>query len=313
MDEDVSSGTLIAPSPIEPAVTLEPSTPLEEMPPVFRELAQPRLPVLEAHDRARLQMQTPNRLFFYWSVGANPFQRLNRALGSQTASYTLVLKLIDLKRDAEEIHPVEAEGSWWFNVEADGEYRAEVGFYAPNRPYVRALFSNTVATPRKGPSPRAATEEDWSISADRFARVLEVAGFAEDAFDVAIAGDDPAAAEQATHAAFAELVDAPSADLAGIADDEIRYVLLLLASGASLESLRWKISPKLFAILQQRAELLSIDRALRVLRERFDIVADEITEEELAPAVFGASLVNFPKRLKTRRTLPKLQPVSSSV
>lgn len=291
--------------------TLAPATKLEDMPPAFRELAEPKLPELAHENRARLQMQTPNRLFFYWSVGANPFHKLNRALGAKTASYSLVLKLVDLKREIEQIRAIDAEGSWWFDVEADGEYRAEIGFYAPNGPYVRALFSNTVATPRKSPSPRVDTEADWSISADRFARVLEVAGFTEDAFDVALAGDDVDSAETATHAAFTKLIDEPAFDFEGIAADEIRNVLLLLASGVPLEELRWKISPSLFAILQKRAESLSAEKALGVLKERFDIEGDEIVEEEFDPAVFGASSINFPRRLKTRRTLPKLQPVSS--
>lgn len=313
-EELISSGEALR-SPAGRAKTpigvLESATKLAEMPPAFRELAEPKLPELGAENRARLQMQSPNRLFFYWSIGSNPFQNLRKALGAQTASYTLVLKLIDLRRESEEIYPIDAEGSWWFDVEADGEYRAEIGFYAPNRPYVRALFSNTVETPRKSPSPRVDTEEDWSISADRFARVLELTGFTEDAFDVALAGDDPDSAEAATHAAFTQLVDEPAVNFEGIAADEIRNVLLLLASGVPLESLKWKISPLLFSILQERSALLSSSRALGVLRERFDIEADEIIEEDLTGAVFGASLVNFPRRLRTRRILPKLHPVSS--
>ncbi|MEO8573514.1 MAG: DUF4912 domain-containing protein [Pyrinomonadaceae bacterium] len=291
--------------------TLAPATRLEDMSPVFRTLAQPELPELAHENRARLQMQTPNRLFFYWSVGSNPFQKLNRALGTKTANYSLVLKLVDLRRGSEQIHAIDAEGSRWFDVEADGQYRAEIGFYAPNRPYVRALFSNTVETPRKSPSPRADTEADWSVTADRFARVLEVAGFTEDAFDVALAGDDLDSAEGATHAAFEQLVEEANIDFAGIAADEIRNVMLLLASGMTVESLRWKISPSLFAILQERAESLSAEKALRALKDRFDIEADEVVEEEFGSAVFGASSVNFPRRLKTRRTLPKFQPVSS--
>ena len=223
----------------------------------------------------------------------------------------MVLKLVDLKRNLEEIYPIDSEGSWWFDVEADGEYRAEIGFYAPNRPYVRALFSNTVSTPRKSPSPRVDTESDWSISADCFARVLEVAGFTEDAFDVALAGDDIDSAEAATHAAFTQLVDEPEFDFEGIAASEIRHVRLLLASGVTLEALRWKISPSLFAILQERSASLSAEKAFAVLKDQFDIEADEIVEEEFGAGVFGISSINFPRRIKTRRTLPKLQPTSS--
>jgi hypothetical protein len=315
-EDAVSSAVYLHPSAMETAEsnqteTLAPSATLEDMSPVFRTLAQPELPELAHENRARLLMQTPNRLFFYWSVGSNPFQKLNRALGTKTANYSLVLKLMDLRRGQEQIHAIDAEGAWWFDVEADGEYRAEIGFYAPNRPYVRALFSNTVETPRKSPSSRVDTEADWSVTADSFARVLEVAGFTEDAFDVALAGDDPGSAEQATHAAFEQLVNEPNIDFAGVAADEIRNVMLLLASGISLESLRWKISPSLFAILQERAEYLSAEKALQALKERFDIEADEIVEEEFGSAVFGASSVNFPRRLQTRRALPKFQPVSS--
>jgi hypothetical protein len=315
-DELTSSGRPLKPvddveTTTAPA-TLTSSTTLEEMPPVFRELADPKLPELRHENRARLQMQSPNRLFFYWSVGTNPFQKLNKALGAKTASYSLVLKLVDLRRDTEQIHPIDAEGSWWFDVEADGEYQAEIGFYAPNRPYVRALFSNTVETPRKSPSPRVDTEADWSITSEKFAQVLEVAGFTEDAFDVVLAGDDSESAETATHSALSDLTGVTSAEsLSDIAGDEIRYALLLLASGVSLEGLRWKISPALFALLEKYAAALSSEKAFGVLKDHFDIEADEITEEEFGPAVFGASSINFPRRLKTRRTLPKLQPVSS--
>jgi hypothetical protein len=311
MDETASSPVAAGVTPIDPVETLAPSTKLEDMPPVFRELAMPKLPELAKTNRARLQMQTPNRLFFYWSLASNPFQKLNRVLGTQTASYTLVLKLVDLKRETEQIHRVEADGSWWFDVEADGSYRAEIGFYAPNRPYVRALFSNTVETPRKSPSPRVDTEADWAIPAQEFARVLEVAGFSEDAFDVAIAGDDPESAEATARGALAEFIGDESVDATGIADDEIRYALLLLASGASLEALRGRISPALFATLQQHAESVSAERARASLKEHFDVEADDVTDEEFGPAVFGASLINFPKRLKTRRTLPKLSTTSS--
>jgi hypothetical protein len=314
-DDSVSSDETIlkaTPEPVEESLaTLTSSTKLEDMPPAFRELALPKLPELPKQNRARLQMQTPNRLFFYWSLGANPFQKLNRALGSQTASYTLVLKLVDLRRDVEQIHPVDGEGTWWFDVEADGEYRAEIGFYAPNRPYVRAAFSNTVQTPRKSPSPRIDTEADWQVTSDRFARVLEVAGFTEDAFDVALTGDDIHSAEAATQAAFAEFIDDKTVDFGDVAADELRSALYLLASGAALEALRGRISPALFAILQSRRSSITAENAMTVLSERFEVEGDEIVSEEFGAAVFGASLINFPRRIRTKRTMPKLRPVSS--
>ncbi len=313
-DDSATSPAVKAAEPVsaEAAVAagmLAPSTKLEDMPPVFRELATPKLPQLPKTARGRLLMQSPNRLFFYWSVGANPFQKLNKVLGRQTAGYALVLKLVDLKRETERIFPAEPDGSWWFDVEANGSYRAEIGFYAPNGPYVRVLYSNVIDTPRRNPSPRVDTESDWALPSESFARVLEAAGFTEDAFDVALAGDDRAAADAATHDAFGEFLDQDDLDTTGIDADEIRNTMLLIASGASLESMRWEMSPKLFAILEQAGQVDS-ERALEALRSRFAIEDSELSEEEFGPAVFGASIVNFPKRrIRTRPRAPR--PVSS--
>jgi len=281
-----------------------------ELSPVFKALAEPTLPTLKRENRARLQMQTPTRLYFYWSVKENPYHLLKQTFGSDTGSYTLVLKLTNLRRDNEDIQPAEAEGNWWFDVEPDSEYRAEIGFYAPNRPYFRIIHSNTVETPRRSPSPRVATRVDWKVSASKFAEVLDVAGFSQDAFDVALAGDDHITSENATHTAFARFVGAGDYDLLGIAAEDIRFAMLALASGATLEDLRWKISPTLFAILQANTEHLVANKALAALGEYFDIDEGELSFEQFGEAVYGASVVNFPRTLKTRRGSAYL-PVSS--
>jgi len=279
--------------------------------PIFQQLAAPKLPELSKENRAKLLMQSPNRLFLYWSIGKNPFQTLNRALGSETGSYTLIVKLIDVKHDTEEIHKIDAEGSRWFYVNADTDYRAEIGFYAVNRPFVRVMYSNNVATPRKSPSPHAAPSADWTMTSDKFAQVLDVAGFSQDAFDVALAGDDIEAAAAATYSAFSKFTGKPETVAIGIGTEEIRFVMLALAAGVPLESLRFRISPGLFAILQENSENLGSENALAALQEQFDLQADEISEEETGSAVFGASLINFPRTLKTNRRLPKFAPVSS--
>lgn len=285
--------------------------------PIFRELALPKLPQLRRENRARLQMQTPNRVYFYWSLKNNPFQILHRAFGENTGSYMLVAKLINTTRDIEEIHAVDGEGNWWFNVEPASTYRAEIGFYAPNRPYFRALYSNIVTTPRKSPSPRVATDADWRIPAQKFARVLNVSGFKQDAFDVAIAGDDAEQAEAASFAAFARLTGRLVADFAGFDADDIRYALTLLAAGASLEDLRFRISERLFAVLQSVIEKISKENALEALKAEFGVDESELVEEyeETGPTVFGASLVNFPKRVRRKPggfdRFSKLEPLAS--
>ena len=284
----------------------------EELSPVMKELASVELPPLEKENRARLQMQSPTKLFFYWSTKGNPFQMLNRSFGGNTGSYTLVTKLINLTRDTEAIYAVEPQGNYWFNVDSDSSYRAEIGFYAVNRPYIRLLFSNTVSTPRKRPSPRVATAADWRITANRFAEVLDVSGFKRDAFEVAAFGDTP---QTVDYSAFARFVERDHSDFAGIASDELRYALMLLASGLSLESLRHRIDASVFALLEASAERLSRENALAALKDQFGIEADETLEEEEAePSVFGASLVNFPRRVKRKRQQPELadySPISS--
>lgn len=280
-------------------------TPKVELSPAFKALADIKLPELRRENRARLQMQTPTRVYFYWSVKENPWAMLTNVFGSDLGNYTLVIKLIDQTYGHETINPCEAEGNWWFDVEPDRKYQAEVGFFAQGRPYFRILHSNSIETPRRSPSPRAATDSDWRVSANKFAQVLDVAGFSRDAFDVAMAGDDIALAQDASQQAFTSFIGSGELKIDGISSDELRYALIALASGMTLEDLRGKVSPTLFAILQANVGQINAGRAMSSLTEHFEIDETEFTEEEFGPAVYGASLVNFPKTLKTR-TVSKL-------
>lgn len=285
--------------------------------PVFKELSEPKLPDLPRENRARLQMQSPNRIYFYWSLKNNPFQVLQKVFGNQTNSYHLVVKLVNQKNEAEQIHPVEAEGNWWFEVDADSVYRAEIGFYAPNRPYFRILFSNQVETPRKSPSPRQDYSPNFAVGAQKFADVLKKAGYRQDAFEVALAGDDIDYADFAAKNAFARLTGRQYQSAENMS--ELRFALLALASGYSLEELRDHISPTLFRLLQESRESLSAEKAFSALQENFDVLEDEFIEEKeetFAPTAIGESLINFPRASKKRRRVPrtivpKLEPLSS--
>jgi len=277
---------------------------------IFKELSEPKLPELAKENRARLQMQSPTKIYFYWSIKTNPFQTLKRVFGNQT-NYRLVAKLVNQTTNREELFPIEAEGADWFDVDAASSYRAEIGFYAPNRPFVRVMFSNTLETPRKNPSPRRDYSENFSVSANQFAEVLDVSGFPQDAFEVALAGDDVEFADNATQAAFSQIVSAPRKDFDANKASEIRFVLLALASGYSLETLREHISPSLFTVLQENSKNLNAEKALSALQKNFGVSLDETVEEEtFAPTVFGASLINFP-RISKRKVLPKFSPISS--
>jgi len=277
---------------------------------VFKELSEPKLPELARENRARLQMQSPTKIYFYWTIKRNPFQTLNRVFGNQT-NYTLVAKLVNQTTGREELFPVEAEGSTWFDVDAASSYQAEIGFYATNRPFVRVMFSNRLETPRRNPSPRRDYSPNFTVSANQFAEVLDVSGFPQDAFEVALAGDDVEFTDNATQTAFSQIIGAPRKDFDENKSSEIRFVLLALASGYSLENLREHISPSLFTVLQRNAEKLSAEKALIILQENFGVSAEETFEEETsAPTVFGASLINFP-RISRRKVLPKFAPISS--
>ncbi|MBA2621257.1 MAG: DUF4912 domain-containing protein [Acidobacteria bacterium] len=307
-DETLKSG---APEIPERASMTEQGEPSASKNPIFRELDAPRLPELNRGNRARLQMQSPTRLFFYWSVKDNPFQTLHRAIGNGAAqNYTLVVKLLNETNGREEkIVPIEAEGSSWFDADAGASYRAEVGFYAPARPFVRVMFSNRVETPRKSASSRPAETARWTISANNFAQVLDKSGFAHDAFEVALAGDDFHFAETATNAAFTQTFG--GTDVVKNDASEMRFALLAIASGYEPDALRGQVSHSLFVRLQEGGENLSAEKALAALRENFGAVAVEDTETEfLAPTVFGSSLINFPRRSK-RKFTPKFAPVSS--
>jgi hypothetical protein len=274
-----------------------------QMSAAFNELASIELPQLDRRTRARLQMQTPNRVYFYWSVAQNPFRKLTRALGMETAGYSLVLKLVNLDRDTDEMHRIEEEGSRWFDVDADQRYRAEIGFYSPSRPFVRILFSNTVATPRKSPSSRTADAAHWKVTSDRFAKILDVSGFSQDAFHVALAGDEPESADDLSRRALAQLTG-EDVSYADIEAQEIRLALLLLASGAALDDLRLRLSSKLLAIVTSNIGKLGPDDAYRVMSEHFEIDRHDFDVEESDATVYGASLVNFPRRLRTRPRVP---------
>ena len=281
-----------------------------ERSPAFLKLADPQLPTPKKQNRARLQMQSPTKLYFYWSMSEDPFQKLTRAFGGRSDNYTLVLKLIDKTRRTEQIMPCEAAGSWWFDVESGREYQAEIGFYSPSRPFVRVMFSNRVATPKQSPSRVPSRESHWAVSADKFAEVLDVSGFKRDAFDVALAGDDTAFSDRQAAEALRSFTHTPI-DIADFHPEDIRYALFALASGFDLNELRHRIGSRLFALMESSRQIGSRETARRTIEKHFAAdAADEITEEIAEPFVFGQSRIHFQKRFR-RVPRGEFLPVSS--
>ena len=142
--------------------------------------------------------------------------------------------------------------------------------------------------------------------------MLDASGFSRDAMDVAIAGDDHLNADERTRIAFAELLgDAASADRHSA--ENLRYAMLSIAGGATIDAIRNAVGSSLFEELSAAGSLTS-DRARKILSSHFDIEEHEWVEETAGPAVFGSSLINFPKTLRPRRMAkysPRYNPVSS--
>jgi len=283
----------------------------------IEELLGPKLPPLPMINRAQLQMQSPNRAFFYWSLKSNPFSTLQKIFGKSALSYKLVAKLINQTENSEQIFPIDIAGSAWFDVESDSTYRVEIGLFAPNRPFIRLLFSNTIQTPRSAPSPYFDWLPEFAISAQDFAEVLDATGFKQDAIEMALAGDQKA--DIATQNTFFSLF---GQRFLNARLSELRYALFALASGLTLEDLRYQISPSLFALLEKLMLEMSeqpptAEKIRAVLYENFDIEEEAEESEEIEEIVrtFGASLVNFgkkaPRKFKLPKKFPKISPVSS--
>jgi hypothetical protein len=251
-------------------------------------------------------MQTPNRIYFYWTFRQDPAAALRGALANGSGAYQLIIKLVNLKNVIEEIHPVDGEGSWWFDVDADSQYRGEVGFFAPNRPFIRIMYSNTLETPRRRPSPRTATDSDWKVSAENFAGILNVSGFRQDSFDFVVRGNDESISEERSRAAFAELMGDKEVHTDDFSSEELRFALFYLAAGLPLDDLRWRIDSSLFQILQKHFGQIRSKDALAIVKEYFDIESEEFVES--TGAVYGSSVINFPRILKKRFSY---EPVSS--
>lgn len=265
------------------------------------------LPQLPQINRARLQVQSPNRVFLYWSLAGNPFATLQKAFGNRATNYNLVLKFRNLSHGGEQIFPVGQAGNWWFDAQPNARFQVDLGLFAQNRPFIRLFSSNAVETPRAAPSPRVDTEADWQISRVQFARVLDVSGYTHDALPVVFGfGEDGVFDEMATVAVLNQI--ASNAPVAPETFDaaEMRVALSALAAGVEYEVLREQLSPALRAyfdsVLEQDKDALRSENVLAALQavlgdefvDEFAGFGEELQRIQLEP-VFGASAVHFPE------------------
>lgn len=295
-------------SPGSSSLTAAP--PLAPTPAVVDKLAElsvdEPLPETYTANRIRLIAQSPRKLYLYWEFAQNPFETLRRAFRSQADSYTLVVKLVDLDNDVERLHLASSTRSQWLDARPGTSYRADVGFYAPARNFIRLLSSGAIRTPRAGVSRATDQAPEFHVAADEFARVLDDAGYVSDALEVSLEAADAATSDGATREIARRFGgrDAPSMSVEDLA--EMRGLLAALAFGANVEELKTLLSRRIADWLEHvsrtRKEAINAHHLFEVLRAMLGIEIDRtpfgfLNEESLrrtARAVVGASELRLP-------------------
>ena len=276
------------------------------------------LPDVYHVDRIRLFAQSPRKLYLYWEFARNPFETLRRAFGANAARYALVVRLLSVETGEVSWHEAAPSRSQWFNVQPDHTYRAEVGFFARGRAFIRLLSSNAVRTPRAGVAREAAATDEFRVTAEEFAQVLDVAGYSSDALEVSleavdIATDDAATLFIAAHLGGAHPTQVSMNDLA-----ELRSLLVAIVLGISPEELKGQLSPSLAEWLaevqREHGEALRSEHLREILRSTLGIQtsladledADEAALRRVARFVVGSSQVNMPRRKPFHIWMPSM-------
>ena len=293
-----SSELTIAPPPVPtPAIVVDKLAELS---------ADEPLPETYQANRIRLLAQSPRRLYLYWEFLRDPYETLRRAFRWQADRYRLVVRLVDLENGGETLHVASPTRSQWFNAQQGHSYRADVGFYAEGRAFIRLLSSTATRTPRAAVSRRADSSPRFRVSPSEFARVLDDAGYLSDALEISLEAADLAAGNGATRAIAREF---GGEDVPLITEDELaelRGLLAALALDADLDDLQLVLSPRLARWLVEisRARPGAIDSAhlLEILRATLGIEMERtafafLSQEAMRRAArvhFSASEVNLP-------------------
>jgi len=165
-------------NPFEPVVVPDeaPAEPLDQAEEIPAEpIVNTGLPIPSHYDfdMMRAMVQDPFRLFVYWQLKDNPYDRLDRIFpAGEVGNFHTVLKLIDETSNIAVFFNAAFAREHWFSVFPDRAYRVELGARSPRYGYIKLLNSQTVRTPRGGPSDQVAEEETYQIAADDYLQVL---------------------------------------------------------------------------------------------------------------------------------------------
>lgn len=170
---DLSSlAPLVERNPFEPPLVRDDEQPVapESEPPA--DLGLP-IPTHYDIDLMRALVQDPFRLYVYWNLRGNPLERIGRIFPPRDVdNFRLTLRLIDETNNITVFFEVPYTREYWFSVFPDRTYRVELGLRSPDHGYIRFLSTQSVTTPRGGPSDQVAPEPEYAIGADEYLQVL---------------------------------------------------------------------------------------------------------------------------------------------
>jgi hypothetical protein len=110
-------------------------------------------------NRVRLLVRDPEWIFAYWDVSPATMKELARGVGERALALSrLTLRVLDPVSGGSSDILLPPGARWWY-VRTDSTrrtYRAELGVTLPSGEFRRLAESNTVVTPRVGPSPQGA-------------------------------------------------------------------------------------------------------------------------------------------------------------
>jgi len=218
----------------------------------------------------------------------------------------LVVRLTDLETGVETLHLASPTRSQWFDAQQGHAYRAEVGLYAQGRAFIRLLSSGRTRTPRAAVSHATDSSQEFSVTPDEFARVLDDAGYVSDALEVSLEAADLSTQNAATRAVVRE-VSGTSAPL--MSEEELAEMRGLLASralGVNAEELQASLSVRIARWLEEvshrqqaaidATRLIEIFRAvlgLEMERTAYGLLSADAMRRA-ARFIIGASDINLP-------------------
>jgi hypothetical protein len=110
-------------------------------------------------NRVRLLVRDPEWIFAYWDVSPAGMKDLGKSLGERALALSrLTLRVLDPVSGGQSDILLPPGARWWYirTDSARRTYRAELGVTLPSGEFRRLAESNTVVTPRVGPSPQRA-------------------------------------------------------------------------------------------------------------------------------------------------------------